>query len=89
MSPAARGRGSPITRPRRTSWPCQTSADKNFSSGALGYRALSAFGDWLHNDVTVTGDGLDMEMIWQCLNALNQKTQEPLEFHPHCATNAA
>jgi hypothetical protein len=43
----------------------------------------------LPHDVTVTGDGLDMEMIRQCLNALHQKTQEPLEFHPHSATNAA
>ena len=30
-----------------------------------------------------------MEMIRQCLNALDEKTQQPLEFDTHRATNAA
>jgi hypothetical protein len=42
-----------------------------------------------HHDVPVTGDGLDMEMIRQGLNALTQQTQEPLEFHPHRTPKAA
>ena len=42
-----------------------------------------------NHDIAVTGDGLDVEMIRQCLNALDQKAQEPLEFNPHGATNAS
>jgi hypothetical protein len=49
MSPAARGRLSPITRPRRASGPWQTSADKNFSAVARGYLSWSEFGYCLHN----------------------------------------
>jgi hypothetical protein len=40
------------------------------------------------HDVAVTSDGLDMEMLRQCLEALDEKTQKPLECDPHCATNA-
>ena len=40
------------------------------------------------HDGAVTGEGLDMQMIRQCLNALNEKTQEPLEGDPYRATNA-
>jgi hypothetical protein len=37
----------------------------------------------------VAGNGLDVEIIWQRLNTVNQKAQEPLETHPDIATNAA
>jgi hypothetical protein len=42
-----------------------------------------------NHHVTMTGDGLDVEMIRQGLNALNQKAQEPLECDPHGATDTA
>jgi hypothetical protein len=41
-----------------------------------------------HHDVTVTGDGLDVEMIGQGLNALDQKAQEPLESDTHGTADA-
>jgi hypothetical protein len=34
----------------------------------------------------VTGDGLDVEMIRQCLNVLDEKPQKPLESDIFCAT---
>jgi hypothetical protein len=43
----------------------------------------------LYHHILRTGDGLDMEMIRQCFEALDEKTQEPLECHPHGTTNAA
>jgi hypothetical protein len=43
----------------------------------------------LNHHVTVTGNRLDMEMIRQCLKALDQETSEPLEVDPHRATEAA
>src|SRR5262249_3836127 len=42
----------------------------------------------LHHHDSVTGHGLNGEMIGQCLEALDQKTHEPLEFDPHGTTNA-
>jgi hypothetical protein len=43
----------------------------------------------LDHHVVRAGDRLDVEMIRQCLEALDQKSQEPLECDPHCTTNAA
>jgi hypothetical protein len=43
----------------------------------------------LYHHITVIGDGLDMEMIRQCLEALDQETQERLEFDTHRTTDAA
>jgi hypothetical protein len=43
----------------------------------------------LDQHIVGTGDGLDMQMIRQCLEALDQKTQEPLEGDSHCTTDAA
>ena len=43
----------------------------------------------LDQHIAVTGDGLDMQMIRQGLEALDQKTQEPLEGDAHSATDAA
>jgi hypothetical protein len=43
----------------------------------------------LNHDVLLAGDRLDVEMIRQCLEALDEKTQQPLEFDTHRATNAA
>jgi hypothetical protein len=37
--------------------------------------------------VTVTGDGLDVEMMRQCLIAVDEKAQEPLETNPYSAAN--
>jgi hypothetical protein len=42
-----------------------------------------------YHHITVIGDGLDMEMIRQCLEALDQETQERLEFDTHRTTDAA
>jgi hypothetical protein len=42
----------------------------------------------LHHHIVLTADGLDMQMIRQCLKALDQKTQEPLELDTHRTTNA-
>jgi hypothetical protein len=42
-----------------------------------------------NHDVAAIGDRLDVEMIRQCLNALDQKAQEPLELNLHGATNAS
>lgn len=42
-----------------------------------------------HHDVTVTGDGLDVEMIGQGLNAPDQKAQELLESNTHGTANAS
>ena len=42
----------------------------------------------LHHHDSVTGHGLNFEMIGQCLGALDQKTHEPLESDPHGTTNA-
>jgi hypothetical protein len=41
------------------------------------------------HDVATTGDRLDVEMLRQCLKALDEKTQKPLECDPHCATHTA
>jgi hypothetical protein len=41
------------------------------------------------HDVAVTGNGLNMEMIRQCLNALDEKTQQPFELDPHGAADAS
>jgi len=38
--------------------------------------------------MVLTADGVDMPMIRQCLQALDQKTQEPLELDTHRTTNA-
>jgi hypothetical protein len=43
----------------------------------------------LDHDVLLAGDRLDVEMIRQCLEAMDEKTQQPLEFDTHRATNAA
>jgi hypothetical protein len=43
----------------------------------------------LDQHIAGTGDGLDMQMIRQCLEALDQKTQEPLEGDPDCTTDAS
>ena len=40
------------------------------------------------HDVSVLGDGRDVEMIRQCLNALDKKTQQPFELDPHGAADA-
>jgi hypothetical protein len=42
----------------------------------------------LNHDVAAAGDRLDVEMIRQCLNALDQKAQEPLELNLRSAINA-
>jgi hypothetical protein len=42
----------------------------------------------LYQHIAGTGDGLDMEMIRQGLEALDQKTQEPLEGDAHRPTDA-
>ena len=43
----------------------------------------------LDQHIAGTGDGLDMQMIRQGLEALDQKTQEPLEGDAHRTTDAA
>jgi hypothetical protein len=43
----------------------------------------------LDEDIVLTGDKLDMEMIRQLCKALDQKTQEPLESDSHSAADAA
>jgi hypothetical protein len=43
----------------------------------------------LNHDAVRTAYRLDMQMIRQGLEALDQKTQEPLEVDPHRATDAA
>ena len=42
----------------------------------------------LYQHIAGTGAGLDMEMIRQGLEALDQKTQEPLEGDAHRTTDA-
>ena len=37
----------------------------------------------------VTGDGLHVEMIRQCLNALDETTRQPFELDPHSAADAS
>ena len=43
----------------------------------------------LDQHIVCIGDGLDMQMIRQCLEALDQKTQELLEGDSHGTTDAA
>jgi hypothetical protein len=43
----------------------------------------------LDQHVVRAGDRLDVEMIRQCFEALDQKTQQPLKCDPHLMTNAA
>ena len=42
----------------------------------------------LHHHIVLTGDGVAMQMIRQCLTTLDQKTQEPFACATHLATNA-
>jgi len=43
----------------------------------------------LDQHIVCTGDGVDMQMIRQGLEALDQKSQEPLECDTYCTTDAS